>query len=237
MTRRLIPARIRSYPHVEEHNWLIHDALIEFLGDTAQRYAQGVLVDIGCGTKPYAPLFAPHVVSHIGVDLADSPHGCEQVDVVGTAYETTLTDCSADVILCSEVLEHLEEPGAAFTEFHRVLKPGGVLLLTTPFIWPIHEQPRDFYRYTEYGLRYLSERAKLDVLDVRPLGGFVRTSAQMLATQLHRYRRFIILRPFLSVLVFTTLWLAKHLTPLDRGGGFVNVYGLVARKASGEALQ
>jgi SAM-dependent methyltransferase len=58
-------------------------------------------------------------------------------------------------VLCTEVLEHLPEPQKAVDEIFRVLKPGGTLLLTTRFLFPIHDAPHDYFRFTKYGLRYL----------------------------------------------------------------------------------
>ena len=64
-------------------------------------------------------------------------------------------------MLCTEVLEHLPEPQKAVDEFFRVLKPGGTLLLTTRFLFPIHDAPHDYFRYTKYGLRHLLRRFEI----------------------------------------------------------------------------
>lgn len=58
-------------------------------------------------------------------------------------------------ITCFEVLEHLHSPHLAISELFRVLKPGGVLLVSTRFIFPVHAEPNDYYRFTEHGLRHL----------------------------------------------------------------------------------
>jgi SAM-dependent methyltransferase len=81
--------------------------------------------------------------------------------------------------LISEVLEHLPSPGDAVREIHRVLKPGGHVILTTPLFWPLHEQPRDYYRFTKFGLQFLFERSGLRVLEVAELTGFLATFAQL----------------------------------------------------------
>ena len=66
-------------------------------------------------------------------------------------------------------------------EAARVLKAGGVLLLTTPQTWGLHLEPHDFYRYTRYGLRYLAEKSGLEVIEVMPTCGLWATLAQRLA--------------------------------------------------------
>ena len=76
-------------------------------------------------------------------------------DTVGDAHSLSFEDNSFEFILCTEVLEHLHTPQQAIAEMKRVLQPGGTLVLTTRFVFPIHDAPHDYYRYTEYGLRHL----------------------------------------------------------------------------------
>lgn len=227
---RLIPPCVAALPQVGEHNWLIHRIMIDYLGKLAANLAHGSLVDIGCGKKPYSTLFAPFVTQHIGIDLQDSRYGMSTVDVIGTAYDTSLPDATCDVVLCTEVLEHLERPFDAVREMYRILKVGGVVILTVPFIWPIHEAPRDFYRYSEYGLRFLFESAGFEVLEVRPLTGYIATFTQMTVYYLRCFHRGLVLRTigrFLNhILQYVAYWLNRY----DRSVDYTNLYGLVARK-------
>ncbi len=78
-----------------------------------------------------------------------------QPDTVGDAHTLTFKDNSFEFILCTEVLEHLHTPQKAIDEMKRVLKPGGTLILTTRFVFPIHDAPYDYYRYTEFGLKHI----------------------------------------------------------------------------------
>jgi SAM-dependent methyltransferase len=78
-----------------------------------------------------------------------------QPDTVGDAHALPFSDGSFEFILCTEVLEHLHTPQKAIDEMCRVLKSGGTLIITTRFVFPIHDAPHDYYRYTEYGLRHL----------------------------------------------------------------------------------
>ncbi len=66
-----------------------------------------------------------------------------------------IADSSIDAFFMMEVLEHVKTPEAAVNEIYRCLKPGGKLVLSTPFVFPIHDEPHDYYRYTRYGLEYL----------------------------------------------------------------------------------
>jgi SAM-dependent methyltransferase len=89
-------------------------------------------------------------------------------------------DGSFDVVLSTQVLEHVPDPLAALGEFRRVLRSGGSLIATVPFIWEEHETPFDFYRYTRYGLEHLLGLAGFDDIAVEPRTDCFTTAAQLL---------------------------------------------------------
>ncbi|MFA6525930.1 MAG: class I SAM-dependent methyltransferase [Candidatus Buchananbacteria bacterium] len=111
------------------------------------RDSDKVVLDLGCGDGNYKDLFP----KRIGFDHRPGIN----VDVVGDAHQLPFEDGKFDIILCTEILEHLHSPQIAIKEMERVLKPGGLLLLTTRFVFPLHDVPNDYYRYTKYGLRFL----------------------------------------------------------------------------------
>ena len=120
-------------------NWQTK-AFLRKYGTTAQ------VLEIGEGAnKRNADIF-PNITS-LDVDPAQKP------DVVGDAHHLPFPDASFDVVLCSEVFEHLKDPKQGASEFRRVLKPEGLLLLTTRFVFPVHDAPYDFFRFTPYGLK------------------------------------------------------------------------------------
>jgi ubiquinone/menaquinone biosynthesis C-methylase UbiE len=164
-------ASLSVHPGQTPFNWLAHYQLDNALLQAAREHARGRLVDIGCGLKPYKETFAPHVSEHVGVDHPDSPHARTAVDVAATAYDIPLPDSSFETALMSEVLEHLEHPLGALVEALRLLAPGGKLILTTPFVWVLHEEPRDFFRYTPHGLRALLSEAGFVDVSVVPVSG------------------------------------------------------------------
>jgi ubiquinone/menaquinone biosynthesis C-methylase UbiE len=159
------------HPSGNDFNWLAKRQLGNAIFTAAQRYATGRLVDIGCGEKPYRSVFAPYVTEHVGVDHPESPHALNSVDVLATAYRIPLADSSFETALMSELLEHLETPAKALGEAHRLLTPGGWLIATTPFVWALHEEPRDYFRYTPFALDFLFREAGFEEVEVTPVGG------------------------------------------------------------------
>ena len=133
-------------------------------------HARGRLLDVGCGVKPYRAMFAA-CSAYVGIERPGTLSKSTVVDVWGDALALPIAAASFETVLCSEVLEHVPEPSALFAEAARVLRPGGVLLLTTPQVWGLHEEPWDFFRYTKYGLAHLARKNGFAVVEVRPTCG------------------------------------------------------------------
>lgn len=195
----------------------------------AELYAHGEVVDVGCGEKPLVPLFEPYVDRYVGVDHADSIHDLRHADVIGTAYAVPLPGASADVVILSQVLEHLERPPDALRECFRLLRPGGHLLLATPFFWQLHEEPRDFFRYSPYGLRHLLAEAGFEVVEILPYCGAWLTIAVELGYALRVFRG-----GRLDRLVLAATWASQRIGAWADGRnfqpGFSAVHFAAARK-------
>lgn len=151
---------------------------------------EGALVlDAGAGTGPYRHLFA-----HARYESADF----EQVDkeYARSTYVCDLKDIPTEderfaFIIFNQVLEHLNEPKRVLAELHRVLEPGGKMLYTGPLFYEEHEKPYDFYRYTQFGLRYLFGETGFEVERLDWLEGYFGTAAY----QLSGLARFLPSRP------------------------------------------
>lgn len=199
------------------HNWLIKHTLIKEIQRLIKTHAQGELLDIGCGEKPYEAFANQYVKKYVGVDHELTPHDKTRIDFFSDAYQMPFPEARFDTILCTEVLEHLEEPKQALTESCRVLKPGGLAIYTVPFAWHIHESPRDFYRYTYYGLQYLFTQAGFEIVEIRSLNGFVERTIQSTVYYVWRFRKGGMLNPF--------WWLIPPVTGFMQGFGILfNTY-------------
>lgn len=212
-------------------NWLIyriHDRALNFY---AKKHFKGLLLDIGCGEKPYKNLLAPYVTEHVGVDYLDTSHDKSNIDRFGTAYNIPAGDGEFDSALCTAVLEHLEEPELALRECHRVLKRGGIAIYSVPFIWHLHEEPRDFYRFSKYGLKYLFEKVGFEVIEINALSGFWVTFGQLFVYNIYRFKRGPLrLIPIIPSIGLVVQGISYLLDKIDKAEQWTWMYMVVARK-------
>ncbi|MDP3713012.1 MAG: class I SAM-dependent methyltransferase [Mycobacteriales bacterium] len=147
----------------------------------------GTVLDVGCGTAPYRELVlvAPSgATRHLGLDMTSDRYPDQELTWDGRVMP--LPDAAVQQILLTEVLEHCQDPASVLGECFRVLAPGGRLLLTVPFLWPLHEVPYDEYRYTPFALERLLGSAGFSQVEVRAMGGWDASLAQMLGLWVRR---------------------------------------------------
>jgi len=132
-------------------------------------HAHGKLLDIGCGNKPFAEMFKSLVTEHIGCDIVQSSD-C-RADVVCLATQLPFRDATFGTVLLTQVIEHVADHQTLLREAYRVLQNGGVLILSGPMYWPLHEEPYDFFRFTEHGFRFLLESIGFTVTEIVNNGG------------------------------------------------------------------
>ena len=181
----------------------IHDWLIK----TALPSAHGTLLDYGSGGQPYRALFESKVQSYIAADVQSTPG--RQVDVILTpGARVPMADASVDTVLSSQTLEHVADPLFYLQECFRLLRSGGVLILTAPMQWRHHEVPHDYYRFTRYGLQSLIARAGLTIESITPTGGVFALLGQILISGL--YERGVRRRGVFRAINRITLWLDRR---------------------------
>lgn len=195
-TRRPLIQRLKAW---QKHSafspyWLDNRHLHAAVAALAP-HARGTLLDVGVGEGQYNHYFEPHVERAFGLeyppvvfgnlnpelwDYIEVVHGI--IDIFGDGQCLPVASESCDTVLSLEVLEHLPDPDACVAEMARVLRPGGKLLLTVPFLQPLHQLPYDFRRYTPEGLRHGLESAGLEIVEIAPRGN-VATAAGAVAAQ------------------------------------------------------
>jgi SAM-dependent methyltransferase len=154
--------------------------LHRFLSRAGEAVQPGQLVlDAGSGRAPYRDLFA-HARYETADFMAVKGKIYTEQDYVCDLATIPVEDARFDHVVLTQVLEHIPEPREVLAELHRVLKPGGTLWLTAPLFYAEHEKPYDFYRYTQFGLRHLLERAGFSVSEVEWMEGYLGTLSYQL---------------------------------------------------------
>lgn len=197
---------VANRTHVSPGSWYIVDLFAPVYERAIRAHARGRLLDLGCGMVPFYGMYKDHVTENVCIDWAHSLHANPHLDVVADLNQPfPLPDATFDTVLCSDVLEHIAEPAAFLREAARVLKPGGTLLLMVPFFYWIHEQPHDYYRYTEFALRRLLTQAGLAVDSIEAYGGYPDVLVDLLCKGVAR--RSWLVKPLVAIA-----------TPLTRAG-------------------
>lgn len=219
--------------------YAVRAPLVRWLADEARRAHADLgpyrLLDVGCGEKPYSPLFTPYVSSYIGVDPVENP----AAELRGPIEALPVADGSFDVVLCAQVLEHVDDPAAGVRELHRATAPGGRVLLSTHGAMVYHPNPVDLWRWTRAGLERLFERnGEWASVRVSPGSGSTACVAMLASIYLeHVFRRAHagrLARPLVSALNRSAAAIDRRSALLwEPGPGTIAVnYHVVAEKAA-----
>lgn len=168
--------------HLGVGSRLIADLVAEAYDRSIPAHVSGRLLDMGCGKAPLFDAYRPFASEVQCIDWASSFHGSDYLDKTCDLTGTIpYPDGSFDTILLSDVLEHLPEPMNCWREMNRLLVPGGKVLLNVPFYYQVHEEPHDYYRYTEFALRRFAESCGFKVLRLEAIGGAIEVLADVAA--------------------------------------------------------
>ncbi|MEO8590671.1 MAG: class I SAM-dependent methyltransferase [Flavobacteriales bacterium] len=137
-----------------------------------QEHITGHVLDCGCGPVPYHMLYAPRTTASTCIDWSQNPDVLNLLDqVVDINGPLPFPDNSFDSVLCSDVIAHIKRPWELIKELTRVLKPGGRLVITTPFIYWMAEYPHEYYHPTRFALEDISSSVGLEVIHMESYGG------------------------------------------------------------------
>lgn len=169
------------------------------------------VLDIGCGIKPYRNIF--NTENYIGIDIEGGGHSDDAkiVDKFYNGKQIPFQGEQFDNIICTQVLEHAEDPNILIRECFRVLKQNGRIFISMPFMYPEHEIPYDYRRFTRYEHKRILEGSGFMLIIIKQTTGFCGTFGQLLSIYIFESITFraSILKTLLSVFVLGPIQVAS----------------------------
>jgi SAM-dependent methyltransferase len=211
------------------NNFLIRTELFKNINANTNLLT-GSLLDFGCATKPYKK-YITNVTEYIGVDykIEGWEHRQNEVDVFYDGNTIPFDNDRFDSMICTEVFEHVFNLETLLSECNRVLKPGAIALITTPFMWEEHEVPYDFARYTPYALKHLYEKHGFEIVSHIKSGNNIKVISQFSINYFknifpkNKKIKQVMLIPF--IVLYNTLGLVfGNIMPNDKNAYFNNVF-------------
>lgn len=181
MNLRSLASKLRRTPLHPQ--WLLGSEYLA--GGWICQHARGRVLDVGCASR-WIERWLPTECSYVGLDYPATGRDLYKAhpDVFADASALPLRDSTFDTVVMLEVLEHLRFPSEALHELARVVRPRGKVLLSMPFLYPIHDAPHDYQRLTIHGLIRDVEAAGLQVQYVAPSLGSLETAGLLAAIAL-----------------------------------------------------
>lgn len=143
----------------------------QVFGPLIEKYANGKLLDLGCGDVPLYGFYKKFVTENICVDWASTLHKNEYLDFeCDITKELPFEDASFDTILSTQVLEHIYNPFPLFKECNRILKQGGVFIVSSNMAYWEHEQPNDYLRHTRFFYERVAKENGFMIEEIVPIG-------------------------------------------------------------------
>lgn len=234
--------RIFAYNRKRRDRWIMKQAINIPNGSK--------VLDVGAGGCPHRKLFnhceyfSQDFVQLSGEQIQDQL-GYGKIDYVCDILDIPVADESFDVIICTEVIEHIPDPISAIKEISRILKRGGILLITAPLQSGLHQEPYHFYGgYTKYWYeKFLTDNNLLDI-KIEPNGSLYTTYFSLGLTIFKSFLEILIydknlLRKLIAILSITVFFpILLILNPIFSffwensfsGEGFTAGYHVVAKK-------
>lgn len=162
----------RQSPHLGAGSTLVATLAARWYRRALEQHARGTLVELGGGRMPYYHLYASKAAEVWCTDWPQTLHQTLHTDLFcDLDAPLPLRECCADTLIAADVLEHLYRPQELLREMWRILRPGGVALVNTPFMYWVHEAPHDYFRFTQHAMARMAREAGFEPLQVDPIGG------------------------------------------------------------------
>lgn len=170
-------------------NWLANHKVLA-AAERTRPYARGALLDVGCGSMRAREWYRGRITHYYGVDLAVSPYLEDaRLTAIARGEQLPFRSGSMDTVLGISMLTCLAEPERLIAEAHRVLRPGGTLILEFTQMAPLHDEPHDYFRFTRFGAKHLLERGGFEIVEVLPIGGLMARVGLSAIAGVQRFNR------------------------------------------------
>lgn len=196
---------------------------------------RGDVLDLGCGIMPYRDFLNSSAIdNYIGVDLYEptSYQNLVKPDLFWDGVTIPMDDSSCDYVLATEFLEHYYDTNHILLEIKRVLKKNGTLFFTVPSIWPLHESPNDYHRFTPFSLDRHFQNSGYSSWEIKALGGLHVAVSIILSLWLEKIpskRKRTFLGFFLRGMIKFLLKRDKKMTSFQNGQLYSGLYGYVVK--------
>jgi len=226
----------RIHPPIWQHDYHVLSRLSAGINRIIHKHLKkrkkGILLDYGCGPMPYKDFFQTFIAKYIGVDIGENEHAdilIKEEEMIPVKKE------SVDIVLSTQVLEHIENVDFYLSECFRILKKNGGLILSTHGIWPYHPYPEDYHRWTKHGLNKALSKSGFEVVEnISVLGSMASASqfqmtliAQMFAEKGLLGKAILV---FISVIANFFIWLDDRLYKINDEKADASVYLIYAQK-------
>ena len=212
--------------------YLIRKSLLAAV-DELKPILSGQVLDLACGVMPYKKyLLNDKIESYIGIDLKPTEyHNTVEPDLYWDGKTIPLKENSVDFVLATEFLEHYFETELILKEIKRVLKTGGIFFFTVPNVWPIHEAPYDYHRFTPFSLTKHFKNIAFKDWTIKALGGNNYHLALSLALRFEKVAPFKkkILQPFINIFIKLLIQRDNKQINLENGELYSGLYGFVTK--------
>lgn len=226
---QLNPRRTHNYYyHLTSLRKILEKIIDQYVVPLQKERTNPVAVDMGCGSMPYRSLFAPYLGRYIGADIPENTLAEAVLEPETSRIE--LEDASVDLVISTQVLEHVNSPRLYLEEAFRICKAGGLLILSTHGHWMYHPTPQDFWRWTSSGLKNTIEQAGFEVIHAEGMMGLAATGLQFFQEGLVRKMSSKYTRGPFIIALQTLIALADKVHSQDEKNRDASVFIIVARK-------
>lgn len=238
----------RFFQHLPQTLQNVIDPLSKGLRDFVWQAAQStapnsIVIDAGSGYSPYRAFFNHAKYFSIDSGQGDAGWNYSNISIRGDLCQLPFSSNIADIVICTQVLEHVPEPQIVIEELYRIMKPNGVLYLTAPQGWGEHQVPHDYFRFTSFALNRMFSHAGFSEIVIQPMGGFfiylgnriAQAPKYLFSAQPRRLFRWFLL-PLEIVLLITLSGIAPAvcywLDRFDHKHNYTLVYTCTCRKST-----